>query len=63
MEAADLSCSKLARMAGCSKSMIGHLRTGKVETCSPSLAAALEIALLPVTERPLFSDHTRVHAP
>lgn len=56
MTASGLPCSKLAQMAGCSKSMIGHLRTGHIDRCGPRLANAIEIALLPVTDRPLFTD-------
>jgi DNA-binding Xre family transcriptional regulator len=40
-----LSCAKLARWADCSKSMIGHLRSGQIDTCTPALAARIEHAL------------------
>jgi transcriptional regulator with XRE-family HTH domain len=38
------SCASLAVKAGCSKSMIGHLRQGRYRT-NPALAARIERAL------------------
>jgi transcriptional regulator with XRE-family HTH domain len=34
----SMSMSRLARYAGCSKSMIGHLCSGYKTTCTPELA-------------------------
>ena len=39
------SLADLARHAGCSKSMVGHLVTGHKTTCTPELAARLAHAL------------------
>jgi hypothetical protein len=39
------TCSTLALKAGCHRSLIGHLRSGERNTCSPRIAAAIEEAL------------------
>jgi plasmid maintenance system antidote protein VapI len=41
----NLSCAELARWSHCSKSTIGHLRSGAMATCTPALAARIEKAL------------------
>lgn len=41
----NLSCAELARWSRCSKSTIGHLRSGAMATCTPALAARIEKAL------------------
>lgn len=41
----NLSCAELARWSRCSKSTIGHLRSGAMLTCTPALAARVEKAL------------------
>lgn len=45
MEQRHLSVRELARWAACHPSMIGHLRTGQLSSCSPKLAARIEKAL------------------
>lgn len=45
MKRRDFSMARLARYAGCSKSMIGHLTTGHKKTCSPELAERIAEAL------------------
>lgn len=39
------TCSSLGAKAGCHRSLIGHLRSGERETCSPKVAVAIEKAL------------------
>lgn len=49
MDRRGLSISTTARYAGCSKSFIGHLLTGRKTTCTPALAVRIAGALgLPV---------------
>ena len=45
MEQRGLSVRELARWAACHPSMIGHLRTGLLSSCTPKLAARIEKAL------------------
>ena len=45
MEQRGLSVRELARWAACHPSMIGHLRTGVLSSCTPKLAARIEKAL------------------
>ena len=45
MEERDVSVRELARWAACHPSMIGHLRTGLLSSCTPKLAARIEKAL------------------
>jgi lambda repressor-like predicted transcriptional regulator len=45
MEERDVSVRELARWAACHPSMIGHLRTGLLTSCTPKLAARIEKAL------------------
>jgi plasmid maintenance system antidote protein VapI len=45
-----MSMSRLARYAGCSKSMIGHLCSGYKTTCTPELATRIAEALDVETE-------------
>jgi ribosome-binding protein aMBF1 (putative translation factor) len=45
MERQAYSCAGLAREVGCSKSMIGHLRSGRTRRCSRQLADAIEYTL------------------
>ena len=40
-----LSLADVARLCGCSKSMVGHLTTGHKTACTPELAARLAAAL------------------
>lgn len=54
MTASGLSCSRLARMVGCSKGMIGHLRTGQVNSCAPPLAMKIQGVLAAFLDQPLF---------
>lgn len=57
-----LSCAKLARWAECSKSMIGHLRSGQIDTCTPALAARIEHAL-GCQPGALFESRTSIAVP
>lgn len=45
MEQRKLSMQRLARYAGCSKSMISHLTSGRKSTCTPPLAERIAEAL------------------
>jgi transcriptional regulator with XRE-family HTH domain len=45
MDRRNFSMARLARYAGCSKSMIGHLCSGHKKTCTPSLATRIAEAL------------------
>lgn len=45
MEQRGLSLSTLARYAGCSKSFISHLLSGRKTTCTPALAGRIAQAL------------------
>ena len=45
MEMQGFSMSRLARYAGCSKSFIAHLRSGRKTTCTPQLAEKIAEAL------------------
>jgi transcriptional regulator with XRE-family HTH domain len=50
MRQKDFSMSRLARYAGCSKSMIGHLCSGHKSSCTPALAGRISEALDVPTE-------------
>jgi transcriptional regulator with XRE-family HTH domain len=50
MRQKDFSMSRLARYAGCSKSMIGHLCKGHKKSCGPELADRIAEALDVPTE-------------
>lgn len=50
MERRSFSMSRLARYAGCSKSMVGHLVSGYKKTCTPELANRIAEALDVPTE-------------
>lgn len=52
----SFSMARLARYAGCSKSMIGHLASGHKRTCTPELASRIAEALDVPTEL-LFVVH------
>lgn len=52
----QITMSRLARYAGCSKSMIGHLASGHKTSCTPSLAARISEAL-DVPRELLFVEH------
>ena len=41
----DFTVRSLARRVGCSPALIGHLRSGKRNTCRPETARAIERAL------------------
>ena len=45
MERKGFSIQRLATYAQCSKSMIGHLRTGEKTSCTPALALRIAEAL------------------
>lgn len=45
LEDKEFSLARLARYAGCSKSMIGHLVSGYKTSCTPDLADAIAEAL------------------
>lgn len=45
MEDKDFSTQRLATYADCSKSMIGHLRSGHKKSCTPELADRISEAL------------------
>jgi transcriptional regulator with XRE-family HTH domain len=45
MRQRDFSMSRLARYAGCSKSMISHLCAGRKTTCTEDLASRIAEAL------------------
>ena len=45
MRQKDFSMARLARYAGCSKSMIGHLCSGHKRSCTPMLAVRISEAL------------------
>lgn len=45
MEHRDFTVRKLALKAGCSRALIGHLRSGKRNTCLPAHARAIEKCL------------------
>ena len=44
-ERRNFSMSRLARYAGCSKSFISHLTSGRKKTCTPDLAERIAEAL------------------
>lgn len=50
MDRRGFSMARLARYAGCSKSMVGHLTTGHKKTCTPELAGRIAEALDVPTE-------------
>lgn len=50
MKRRDFSMARLARYAGCSKSMIGHLASGHKKTCTVALAERIAEALDVETE-------------
>lgn len=58
----SLSCAELARWAHCSKSTIGHLRSGAMLTCTPALAARVEKALA-CQPGQLFEPRTSIAMP
>lgn len=45
MEDKNFSTQRLATYAGCSKSMVGHLRSGHKTSCTPRLAQRIAEAL------------------
>lgn len=45
MEDKGFSAQRLATYSGCSKSMIGHLRSGHKTSCTPALAERIAEAL------------------
>lgn len=45
MRQKDFSLGRLARYAGCSRSMISHLTSGRRSSCSPELADRIAEAL------------------
>lgn len=45
MRQKDFSMSRLARYAGCSKSMVSHLSSGRKSSCTPELATRISEAL------------------
>lgn len=45
MESKNFSVTRLAQYAGCSRSMIGHLRSGQKSSCTPGLAERIAEAL------------------
>ena len=45
LEFRGLTVRSLADKVGCSRSVIGHLRSGERDTCKPSSAKAIEKAL------------------
>lgn len=54
----NFSMARLARYAGCSKSMVGHLVTGHKSTCTPELAIRISEALDVPTELLFVSSTT-----
>lgn len=50
MRQKDFSLGRLARYAGCSRSMISHLTSGRKTSCSPELADRISEALDVPTE-------------
>lgn len=50
MDRRGFTLSRLARYAGCSKSMVGHLVSGHKKSCTPQLAARIAEALEVPTE-------------
>lgn len=50
MDRRSFSLARLARYAGCSKSMVGHLASGHKKTCTPELADRIAEALDVPTE-------------
>lgn len=50
MKRRNFSMERLARYAGCSKSMIGHLCSGYKTSCTPELAVKISEALDVETE-------------
>jgi hypothetical protein len=56
MEDKKFSTGRLAQYAQCSRSMIGHLRTGHKTSCTPELAERISEALA-VPRVALFVDH------
>lgn len=45
MDDKDFSVTRLAQYAGCSRSFIGHLRSGHKTSCTPKLAQSIAEAL------------------
>jgi hypothetical protein len=45
MAAQHFTLKDVGLLAGCDSSMIGHLKTGHCETCTPALAVRIEKAL------------------
>ncbi len=45
MESKDFSVTRLSQYAGCSRAMIGHLRSGHKSSCTPELADRISEAL------------------
>ena len=50
MDRRGFTISRLARYAGCSKSMVGHLVSGHKKSCTPALAERIAEALDVPTE-------------
>lgn len=50
MDRRGFTLARLARYAGCSKSMVGHLVTGHKKSCTPDLAVRIAEALDVPTE-------------
>lgn len=50
MDRRAFTLSRLARYAGCSKSMVGHLVSGHKKSCTPELATRIAEALDVPTE-------------
>lgn len=50
MDRRGFTLSRLARYAGCSKSMVGHLVSGHKRSCTPQLAHRISEALEVPTE-------------
>lgn len=50
IERRGFTLSRLARYAGCSKSMVGHLVSGHKKSCTPELAERIAEALEVPTE-------------
>jgi hypothetical protein len=57
MDDKRFSTGRLAQYAGCSRSFIGHLRSGYKTSCSPDLATAISEALA-VPRIALFDERT-----
>ena len=57
MDDKGFSVTRLAKYAGCSRSFIGHLRSGYKTSCTPDLADAISEALA-VPRVALFDERT-----